>query len=194
MLMLLLVLQPLSCAERIHPEECSPLGVDVVLQYDDGTAAWLTWGGLFRGVWFDTQDFAPGSTGFLLEAGEFWFYHHSSYPWDTSSFYAELTDWPVTTSIEQVSVTALHMTPVMVWFDPPIPVPQLFALVANSGMSSGGWPSMVADGEGCGHSFFSDDYVVWETSDLGDYFTRAHGEFTMSLEGSTWGAIKNLWP
>jgi hypothetical protein len=25
-------------------------GTDQILQYDDGTAAWLTWGGLYRGV------------------------------------------------------------------------------------------------------------------------------------------------
>jgi hypothetical protein len=86
------------------------------------------------------------------------------------------------------------MTPGMVWFDPPIPVPQMFALAVNTGMSSGGWPSLVADGEGSGHSFFTDDYVVWETFELGDYLIRAHGECSMSLEGSTWGAIKSLWP
>jgi hypothetical protein len=27
------------------------------LRYDDGTACWLTWAGLFRGVWFDVEDF-----------------------------------------------------------------------------------------------------------------------------------------
>jgi len=27
------------------------------LQYDDGTAQWLTWAGVYRGVWFNTEDF-----------------------------------------------------------------------------------------------------------------------------------------
>src|SRR5512136_2944658 len=63
---------------------------DAVMQYDDGTACLSIWGS-YRGVWFNADDFFPsGCSELLVDHLEFWFYHHSSYPWDTASFYAEL--------------------------------------------------------------------------------------------------------
>ncbi len=60
------------------------------LRYDDGTANWLTWGGMYRGVWFDLANFIPGWQTCYIEQSEFWFYHHASYPWGASDVYVEV--------------------------------------------------------------------------------------------------------
>ena len=31
------------------------------LVYDNGSPNWLTWGGTYRGVWFNIEDFIPGA-------------------------------------------------------------------------------------------------------------------------------------
>jgi hypothetical protein len=125
-------------------------GSDVVLQYDDGTAGWLTWGGLYRGVWFNAEDFAPGSQGFLLEFSEYWFYHHSSCPWDTDEFYAEIWSGDQNTGpgnlLDTQVATAVHYSPTHVSHYPPLVItePDWWQLV-NTEMSAGGWPSTLGD-------------------------------------------------
>jgi len=54
-----------------------------VLQYDDGTPQWLTWGSTYRGVWFNPDDFLPDNNGFSLTMMEWWFYQSPGTPWDT---------------------------------------------------------------------------------------------------------------
>ncbi|MCD4706148.1 MAG: hypothetical protein K8S62_00230 [Candidatus Sabulitectum sp.] len=54
------------------------------LAYDDGTAYWLTWAGLYRGTYFIPEEFYLSIQDCMVEGAEFWFYHHTSYPWDTS--------------------------------------------------------------------------------------------------------------
>lgn len=178
------------------PVVCDPL-TDAVFQYDDGSACWLTWGGLYRGVWFDLQDFVPGADGGELSALEFWFYHQSSYPWETTCFYAEVYSGGQSgpaTLLAQVSVPVSHMGPDYVYFDPPLPVPPDFWVVVNTEMSAGGWPSILGDPSAAAgpHSFFSDGFV-WEPWGIGDYFIRAHGEALMQLESATWGSLKVLF-
>jgi hypothetical protein len=173
-------------------------GYDVdVLQYDDGSANWLTWGGTCRGVWFNTQDFMPGGTGFALEAMEWWFYEHSSYPWDTSDFYAEVWNGDGNGPVELLDsqqLSAVHYAAVFTYYDPPLVAEDNFWGLINTTMSAGGWPSVLGDGTAGEHSFFSDDMIVWEPwGELGDYFIRAHGEFLLSLEGDSWGSIKALF-
>jgi hypothetical protein len=174
---------------------------DAFLQYDDGTANWLTWGGLYRGVWFNLQDFWPGGSSFFLGNLEFWFFHHASYPWDVSSFYAELYDGDAaapTTQLNQTSVTAVHYSPVYATYSAGIWVGQNFWGLINSEMSAGGWPSILGDNtpNPVSHSFFSDDFIVWEPwiingSTANDYFLR--GNEKIGLNESTWGAIKTLF-
>ncbi len=179
------------------PVVCDPQ-TDAVFQYDDGSASWLTWGGLYRGVWFDLEDFVPGAAGGEISALEFWFFHHSSCPWDTACFYAEVYGGDQSgpaTLLAQVSATASHMGPDYVYFDPPLQVPSDFWVVVNTEMSSGGWPCILGDPSATAgpHSFFSDDFVVWEPWGIGDYFIRAHGEALLDLESTTWGAVKSLF-
>jgi len=172
-----------------------PGGYDAeVLQYDDGTAGWITWGGTYRGVWFNTQDFNPSSIGFALEQMEYWFYNSG---WTTDQFYSEIWNGddtgPVPPRLVQKIVVAIHYAPCYHIFNPPLDVEQNFWGVVNTKRSTGGWPSILGDNTPEEHSFFSDDMITWEPWELGDYFIRAHGEFASSFDAGSWGSIKALF-
>ncbi len=177
-------------------------GTDDLLQYDDGSAVWLTWGGLYRGTWFDTQDFVPGSIGLECNYTEYWFYHHSSYPWDTSSFYAELwngSSLGPLVLLDQTMVTAAHFAPVQADYNPPIATEQKFWGLVNTEMSAGGWPAVLGDNtpNTTDHSFYSDDFIVWEPwiisgATASDYLLRAEG-WMCAFGSSSWGAMKGLY-
>jgi hypothetical protein len=180
--------------ERPVPGE----GLDAILQYDDGTAQWLTWGGTYRGVWFHVEDFLPYDTE--VDTLEYWFYHHSSYPWDVTSFYAELwsgdESGPVT-QLFQESVSAAHNTVIYVEVDPPINPGPDFWVIANTEMSSGGWPALLGDNTpnwtGYDHSFFSDDFFAWEPwLNSNDLFIRC-GVNELGLVPVTWTELKALF-
>ncbi|MBN1434144.1 hypothetical protein JW921_05245, partial [Candidatus Fermentibacterales bacterium] len=142
-----------SAAPALAPyaalERPVPVGeTDVLLQYDDGTGWWITWGGTYRGTWFDAEDFIPPGVGFWwAEDVELWFYHWVElYPWDTSSFYSELWNGGVgapTTLLHQTSIQAMHCSPCC--YSPEITLATQFWLVVNTEMSQGGWPSTLAD-------------------------------------------------
>jgi hypothetical protein len=168
-------------------------GTDELYQYDDGSAYWLSWDGLYRGVWFHVSDFVPGAPGGCLYQMEYWFYHHSSYPWDTASFYAELYNGdagsPVT-QLDQTSLTAGHFAPCYVDYAGGITVGPDFWGLINTEMSAGGWPSLLGDNTpnptGNDHSFYSDDFIVWipwVPEDSGG----------IGLEQETWGSVKVLY-
>jgi hypothetical protein len=163
-------------------------GTDYLFMYDDGSAFWLSWSGLYRGVWFNVQDFMPSGTGASLNNLEFWFYHHSSYPWDTSSFYADLYNGdaaaPVT-QLNETSVAAPHYAPCYASYGYPITTEQNFWGLVNSSMSSGGWPSILGDNSPypADHSFYSDDFIVWIPWVPG----------SIGLEQATWGSVKALY-
>ena len=167
------------------------------LVYDDGTASWLTWGGMYRGVWFNVDDFFPGAAGASIYQSEFWFYHHSSYPWDTSDVYLEIWNGdnmgPVT-QLDQTMVTAVHYAPVYATYTPPLAAEQEFWALANTEMSAGGWPSTLGDGTPGTHSYSSDDFIIWEPwGVMGDFFVRIYVEPVMSLDNSTWGGLKTIF-
>ena len=180
-------------------------GTDDWYQYDDGSAYWLTWDGLYRATWFDIEDFIPGAGPVVqLHVLQFWFYHHSSYPWDTASFIAEAWDGGVSMpadSIDATSVTAIHYAPCYVDYGYPGPGITLHTqwwLIINTEMSAGGWPSTLGDNTPgtSDHSFFSDDFTVWEPwiiqgPTANDFFIRCTGY--IGLESSTWGSIKTLF-
>jgi hypothetical protein len=174
---------------------------DYVFQYDDGTANWLTWGGLYRGVWFDLDDWSPGAPGCQLYSLEYWFFHHSSYPWDTASFYSELYNGDNSapaTMLDQTSVTAVHYLPVEAVYPTYIEVGNEFWGLVNTEMSDGGWPSILGDNtpQTVDHSFFSDDFIVWEPwiiqgPTANDYFIRANDPY--GLSSATWAGVKSVW-
>lgn len=170
--------------DRPLPVACT----DDWYQYDDGSAYWVTWSGVYRGVWFNAQDF--GFSYATLSQMQYWFYHHSSYPWDTASFYSELysgaSAGPVT-QLNQTSVTAIHYAPCYVDYWPGISAGMDFWGLINTEMSAGGWPSVLGDntpnGTGYDHSFFSDDFMAWNP-----WVPEGVG-----LEQDTWGAVKALY-
>ena len=176
-----------------------------VLQYDNGTPMWFTWAGTYRGTWFNTQDFMPGSQGFNLRTMEYWFYESTSYPWDTAQFYSEVwsgDDQGPVDLLAQKLVTAVHYAPCYHYLVPYVATDQHFWGIVNTELSSGGWPSILADGQYKGlpdHSYFSDDFIIWEPWSLswpefGDFFIRASSwPPPSSIEQTTWGAVKALF-
>ncbi len=127
-LAVLLILASFSTAGRVAVDLPGPQRYDW-LKYDNGTFNWLTWEGTYRGVWFNLQDFIPGATGFEIGISQMWFYHHTSYPWDTGDFYMELWNGDAMgpmTRLDQTMVTALHLTPVYTNYNPKIETEQNF--------------------------------------------------------------------
>jgi len=171
------------------------------LTYDNGTASWLTWGGVYRGVWFNMEDFTPGALGAEVEQAEFWFYHHSSYTWDTSSFYAELwngTAPNITALLDQSTGTAVHYAPVFISYATPIVTEPNFWCFVNTEMSSGGWPSSLGDGgpSAVAHSFNGDtsSLVPWTVGGQNcNYFISVLVEPVVSLSRTTWGSMKTVF-
>ncbi|PIE52728.1 hypothetical protein CSA37_04725 [Candidatus Fermentibacteria bacterium] len=170
------------------------------LNYDDGSPKWLTWGGKYRGTWFNVQDFFPSETNGWLEQSRLWFYHHASYPWDTSDFYVEIWNGDVSspmTQLDQQTATALHYAPVYVDYSH-LDVEQNFWCLANTELSSGGWPSILGDGQnpdpsGIDHSYFSDDFIVWEPWNINGacfYFIAVNWNEPNALDNTTWGSLK----
>jgi len=167
------------------------------LSYDDGTAGWYTWGGMYRGVWFNVQDFLPGAIGATVQSAEFWFYHSSSgHTWDTSQVYLEIwngTSSAPETQINKEEVTAATYTPITVdYTSDPLSVGQNFWALSNVEMSSGGWPSSLGDKNATTHSFLTEDFVVWEPWNY-NYFIRVDADITpdtASLGSTTWGSLK----
>jgi hypothetical protein len=182
------------------PEPGGPGPTDDHLTYFDGTAWWLSWEGTYRGTWFNTEDFYGYPTTFLLSEMEMWFYHHSSYPWDTSDVYFEVYNGdqmaPVT-QLDQTMVTATHYQAVLLEYYPGIVCEQNFWLIANTELSSGGWPAVLGDNtpNTTDHSFASDDFIVWEPwiiqgPTANDYWIQCT---SLALEVTTWGAVKALF-
>jgi hypothetical protein len=168
------------------------------LTYYNGTANWFTWAGMYKGTWFNTQDFMPGSTGYLMNHVEYWFYEHSNYPWDTDQFFSEVWNGEHTgpqSFLLQNVVTAFHFAPCYHVIIPDLLTEQHFWCVINTEMSDGGWPSILGDWSmpgDAGHSFHSDDFVVWESfGDYGEFAIMA--ERWVSIETTTWGSLKALF-
>ena len=173
------------------------------LYYDNGTPGWVIWDSTYRGVWFNIQDFIPGmNEGYIWQA-EFWFYHSTNYPWDTSDVYVELWNGDMngpTAQIDQQVITAIHYTPLYVeYFGEAGHVEQNFWVITNVEMSAGGWPSTVTDwaGSTVAHSFMSDDLIVWEPFEvnglLSNFFIRADWASCPNynaFRNSTWGSLK----
>ena len=170
------------------------------LVYDNGTPNWLTWGGTYRGVWFNIEDFIPGQGNGLLEESEFWFYHSSSYPWDTSDVYLEIWNGDSmgpTAQLDQTMVTAIHYAPVYAAYSPQVAVEANFWALANTEMSAGGWPAILGDGDqgSIFHSFYSDDFIVWEPWDIGgacNYFVSVNWN-SDAFNSTTWGSLKTTF-
>ena len=164
-----------------------------ILKYDDGTPVWSSWDGIYRGVWFNLEDFGFYTT-FPVDETEFWFYHSTEHPWDISDVYIELWNGDATHPITQLSqdlVTAVSYAPVCTVYPSPIIVQNNFWLLANTEFSSGGWPALLSDSTPGTHSFYSGNFIMWEPWTLGDFIVSV--ESYLSLEASTWAGMKVIF-
>ena len=184
-----------SGAMEVPSESVTWLSGDDCLQYDDGVPAWLSWGGSYRGTWFNTADFYSEECQLMLGAAELWFMH-GVYPWDTSEFTAQVHNGGPGGPVEllfDTTLVASHMTGVIVEFPDSIETEADFWIGVSTELSSGGWPSNLADAENSGHSYLSEDFVTWDEA-VGDWFIRGHGSpLDMALQSDTWGGIKALF-
>ncbi|MCK5841825.1 MAG: hypothetical protein KAH31_06645 [Candidatus Sabulitectum sp.] len=174
------------------------------LVYDNGTAQWTTWDGRYRGVWFNIYDFVPGWMGCEISETELWFYHHVSYPWDISEFTMELWNGGSTgpeVFLFDSTATALHYAPANIEISQEVIAESNFWCLQNTELSSGGWPSILADHGTPGsiyHSYFSDTLSgVWQPFDRAgpsDFFVRIYADFLYeNFQRTTWGEIKTVF-
>jgi len=173
---------------------------DTWLQYDNGSPAWLTWSGPYKGVWFNTEDFIPGSTGFQIDAVEAWFYHSSNNPWDTSEYMMEMRTGDLqgpSGILASETGTAVHYAPSYTEYEPAVAAGTNFWCMLNTEMSAGGWPSMLLDSGTPSfppHSYFSDGITLVPFL-IGDkfcnLFIRAGG--MSALEQWSWGSLKAIF-
>ncbi len=204
---LLIIASMVFCAVSFAGGTELPAGLfyertDDWLGYDDGSAIWSSWSGIYRGVWFNLDDFVPAwSAGLDITECEMWFFHDVEMPWDTSDFYCEIwrgtSDSP-TYQLEQVLLTAVHYAPVISVYTDPVHVETNFWMLTNTELSSGGWPSSISDGAGSpvAHSFFTDDFQSWlpwnPSTGISNYFVAVL-PLPWSLDQMTWGALKNVF-
>lgn len=168
---------------------------DNELCYHNGTPQWYVWGGVYRGTWFDLEDFFPGNEDFLVEWAEIWFFESSMNPWDTDQFTVELWNGDQNGPVEFLASeegTAQGSGKTVINFVPPVEAGENFWCIVNTELSAGGWPSILTDGVPTGHSFFSGDFA-WEPFDLGNYMMSVGNGNSASLSRMSWGAIKAVF-
>ncbi len=178
------------------------------LSYNDGTPVWLCWEGQYRGVWFNVEDFIPGTTVYELEETAVWFYHSASYPWDTAETYIEFWNGTSTAPevfLEQFLITGLHYAPAFMDHSPDwIIVEPQFWIIQNTELSSGGWPSMMGDDSDLAipHSMVSDNMTLWEPFVIeswggSELFISTIGalpwQHGAALDVYSWGSLKTVF-
>ncbi len=95
--------------------------------------------------------------------------------------------------LDKTMVTALNNIPTFVNYDPPLEVGPDYWCIVNSELSSGGWPSILADYNlGINHSFIYDD-TVWEIYSWGEYFIAVYWDQLTSLDRISWGQLKVIF-
>lgn len=125
---------------------------------------------------------------------------HVDYPWDTSEFLCEVWNGGATgpaVFLGQTQTTAVHNAPVYTEFYPWFYADVNFWCLANTELSTGGWPSILTDNaQGpISHSFYSDDFIVWEpwlvSGKACNYFVRC--DWLTGLSATTWAGIKSVF-
>lgn len=150
------------------------------LSYHGSSPEWLFSGGSSKGTFFHLEDFIPGASEFTIEWAEVWLYSL------TAPAYVEI--WNGAGSGPSELLAREELTESRVWFNPPVVTGADFWCVVNSTEPQ----SILADGEPDGHSFFSEDFLVWEPFDLGEFFISV-GNDNESLGRVSWGMIKNCF-
>jgi hypothetical protein len=157
----------------------SALGVQQ-LQYHNGSPHWLFNGGVSRGTWFDLEDFTPGATEFTVEWAEIWLYS------SRAPVYVEI--WSGGGSGPGTLLAQQEITGDRVWFDEPVVTGSEFWCV----VASADQVCILADGEADEHSYFTDDGLVWECFDIGEFLITV-GNDAEALGQHSWGALKTVF-
>lgn len=180
------------------------------LCYENGSPCWLCWEHQYRGVWFNLEDFMPGSSpGMELELTELWFYHSSSYPWDTSETYIEFWNGNSvgpSAFLDRDTITASSLAPVYIDHSPDwVAVDVQFWILQNTQLSSGGWPSLIADNsnQSVSHSMVSPEGIIWVpftpqgSSSTPEFFISTLIEYPWAHGGDlrplSWASLKALF-
>lgn len=177
------------------------MGTDDILQYDDGTAEWFSFEGIYRGTWFHLDDFytIEGASRFVLNYAEIWFFHVYSQPWDTSDFICEITDGtpdvPGTVFDHQNSI-ASHLNPSMIYPFAPCTTSADFTVTELPVFSTYGAPSVASDLSpttvGRSFSVVSPGNIdIWQF----DYLIRVNGYPVPPVELSrvSWAFLKTTF-
>ncbi len=199
-IILIIVVMPLFAGDALI-DELIPLSQNFNwLSYDDGTPAWVSSTGTYRGVWFNIQDFIPDMPNWEVGTAELWFYHHSSNIWDTSNVMVEIWNGDAngpTVQLGQQMAIAFHYAPIFIVFNPVLETGQNFWCVTNTELSTEGSPTTLSDNtQGTiSHSFFSDDLIIWEPWEkqggICNYFIRLNDQPQgTGLSRTTWGSLK----
>lgn len=179
-----------------------PLSESEWITYTVESPVCICWEGIFRGTWYNIDDFYPGSDGWQIEQIAIWFDHSVSYPWDVSQLYAEIWTGDQSGPVSQFSqelTTAIDGGPTIVSYPSSLVPGRDFWVIINTEFSSGGWPSNLGDTESPmteSHSFNSDDFVNWEPwlleGDVSNY-TIYVDVFSLACEPLTWAALKTVF-
>ncbi len=162
---------------------------DTVLSYHDNTPQWLTWGGTYRETWFHVEDFIPGATEFTVGWVDVWFWEIPDQV-SVEIWNGAINPEEFLASAEINSSQSRDATRFV--FDPPVLTGPDFCCIVNT-ESSSGMVQMLSDGTPGEHSFYSDDFLVWEEWTIGDYLITAGGPDDLSLQGMSWGGVKAVF-
>ncbi len=141
------------------------------------------------------QDFFPDADSGYIEQIELWFYH-APRQWDTSQFYLEVFDGDRNgpdVLLDQTMMYALHYQPTVCYYYTPVNVGPDFWCVVNTAFCSGGWPSIMSDGDSTINHSFLYDGSAWMPHLPGEYMIAVCWEELMSLHNVSWGQLKTVF-
>ena len=156
------------------------------LAYHGSAPQWLSSQGTYRGTWFHVQDFIPGATGFSVEWVEIWLMDLGPAVSGEGVPLLEIWNEDFTVLLGVSEVTGSE-----VWFSPAVEAGEDFWCVLNTEMCTE-TIYLMTDGDPDGHSFFSDDGLIWEEYNLGEFFISACN-ISQELNSSSWGGLKALF-
>ncbi len=150
------------------------------LSYHGAAPAWIFSGGVSRGTWFNVEDFFPGAAEFTVEWAEIWLYD------PPAPVFAEI--WSGGESGPVNILAQKEFSGTTIWFDEPVITNgEFWCLVTSSDPVN-----LLADNDPDGHSFHSDDWLVWEQFDPGEFFISV-GNITEELRRYSWAALKTAF-
>ncbi len=150
------------------------------LSYHGSSPEWIFNGGASRGTWFHLEDFIPGAEEFTVEWAEVVIYS------STAPVFVGI--WSGGGSGPSELLAQGELAGSEVWFSFPVLTgPDFWCLVDSNEPVN-----ILADADPDGQSYYSDDFLVWEPFDQGEFFISV-GNDTESLSQISWGKIKNCF-